>query len=136
MAIFGADLPFVDHCGIEEVGRTGGVTRLRLVLAPHHGNNLGMAHGGILCTLLDVALGTAARTEIGRPVVTLDMQVAFLSPGRGTLTAEGRVVRAGRSVVFCEAEIRTEAGDLVAKATGLMKPVRAAGTAPDPEEGR
>lgn len=136
MAIFGARLPFVDHCGIEAVGRTDGVTRLRLVLGPHHENNLGMAHGGILCTLLDVALGTAARTEIGRPVVTLDMQVAFLSPGRGTLTAEGRVVRAGRSIVFCEADIRTEAGELVARGTGLMKPVGAAGTPPDPEEGR
>lgn len=123
MAVFGADIPFVDHCGIEEVDRVDGVTRLRLRLEPHHRNNLGIAHGGIICTLLDVALGTAARTQVGRPVITLDMQVAFLSPGHGTLLAEGRVVRAGRSVVFGEAEIRNEAGEIVARATGLMKPV-------------
>ena len=100
-----------------------GRTRLRLVLRPEHANNLGIAHGGVICTLLDVALGTAARLKAGRPVVTLDMQTRFLAPGRGTLIAEGRVTRAGRSVTFCEAEIRDAQGELVASATGLLKPV-------------
>ena len=57
------------------------------------------------------------------PVVTLDMQTRFLAPGHGILIAEGRVTRAGRSVIFCEAEIRDAAGELVATATGLLKPV-------------
>ncbi|MDP4023657.1 PaaI family thioesterase [Methylobacterium sp. NEAU 140] len=121
--VFGAHIPFVNFCGIEALDVREGRTRLRLALAPEHGNNLGIAHGGILCTLLDVALGTAARLNAGRPVVTLDMQTRFLAPGRGVLIAEGRVTRAGRSVLFCEAEIRTEGGGLVATATGLLKPV-------------
>jgi acyl-coenzyme A thioesterase PaaI-like protein len=33
-------------------------------------------------------------------------------------------VRAGRSIVFCEAEVRSAEGELVAKASGLFKPVR------------
>ncbi|MGH1570871.1 PaaI family thioesterase [Methylobacterium sp. P31] len=121
--IFGAHVPFVTFCGIEALDVREGRTRLRLALRPEHANNLGIAHGGILCTLLDVALGTAARLSAGRPVVTLDMQTRFLSPGRGLLVAEGRVTRAGRSVIFCEAEIRDGAGELVASATGLLKPV-------------
>ncbi|KOX56125.1 thioesterase [Streptomyces purpurogeneiscleroticus] len=121
--VFGATIPFVDHCGIEALDVRAGRTRLRLALRPEHANNLGIAHGGALCTLLDVALGTAARLQAGRPVVTLDMQTRFLAPGRGVLIAEGRVTRAGRSVIFCEAEIRDAAGDLVATATGLLKPV-------------
>lgn len=128
--IFGADIPFATHCGIEEVGRVDGATRLRVRLGPEHANNLGMGHGGLICTLLDIALGTAARTAIGRPVMTLDMQVMFLSPARGTLLAEGRVVRAGRSILFCEAEATTEEGELVARATGVFKPTR-----PAPGEG-
>jgi len=68
-------------------------------------------------------MGTAARCTVGLPVMTLDMQASFLSPGRGELTAEGRVVRAGRSIVFCEAEVRSAEGELVAKASGLFKPV-------------
>ncbi|GJD34592.1 uncharacterized protein (TIGR00369 family) [Methylobacterium aerolatum] len=121
--IFGARIPFVRYCGIEALEAAEGRTRLRLRLRPEHGNNLGIAHGGILCTLLDVALGTAARLTVGAPVVTLDMQTRFLNPGRGTLTAEGRVVRAGSSVLFCEAEIRDEGGALVASATGILKTV-------------
>jgi uncharacterized protein (TIGR00369 family) len=124
MDIFGADIPFAAHCGIEPIGFADGRTRLRARARPEHVNNLGIAHGGLICTLLDVAMGTAARCTIGLPVMTLDMQASFLSPGRGELTAEGRVVRAGRSIVFCEAEVRSAEGELVAKASGLFKPVR------------
>ena len=70
-------------------------------------------------------MGSAARRATGLPVMTLDMQTSFIAPGRGILLAEGRVVRAGRSVVFCEGEVRTETGELVAKASGLFKPVKA-----------
>lgn len=125
MTLFGADIPFADHCGIEEIGLVEGRTRLRMALQPFHINNLGIPHGGAVCTLLDIAMGTAARTAIGSPVMTLDMQVAFLSPGRGVLIGEGRVLKAGRSLVFCEAEVREEAsGELVAKSSGLFKPAR------------
>lgn len=121
--VFGVQIPFVRFCGIEAVDAREGRTLLRLVLTPEHANNLGIAHGGVICTLLDVALGTAARLAAGRPVLTLDMQTRFLAPGRGVLSAEGRVTRAGRSVLFCEAEIRDAADGLVASATGLLKPV-------------
>lgn len=126
MPIFGADIPFADHCGITEIGILDGRTRLRLEVTPRLENNLGMAHGGVLTTLLDIAMGTAARTLVGRPVMTLDMQVSFLAPGRGALLGHGRVTKAGRSIIFCEAEItREEDGELVARATGLFKPSRA-----------
>jgi uncharacterized protein (TIGR00369 family) len=124
MDIFGADIPFAAHCGIEPIGYADGRTRLRLRTAPEHTNNLGIAHGGLICTLLDIAMGTAARCTVGAPVMTLDMQVSFLSPGRGEMIGEGKVLRAGRSILFCEAEVRTAEGDLVAKASGLFKPVQ------------
>ena len=130
--VCGAHIPFVRFCGIEALDVRDGRTRLRLALAPEHANNLGIAHGGVICTLLDVALGTAARLAAGRPVLTLDMQTRFLAPGRGVLAAEGRVTRAGRSVLFCEAEIRDASGELVASATGLLKPV---GGGPSPGPG-
>jgi acyl-coenzyme A thioesterase PaaI-like protein len=43
------------------------------------------------------------------------------------MTAEGKVLRAGRSIVFCEAEVRAADGALVARASGLFKPVAAKG---------
>jgi uncharacterized protein (TIGR00369 family) len=123
--IFGADIPFATMCGVEALGFEDGRTRLRLALRPEHGNNLGIAHGGVICTLLDIAMGTAARCTIGTPVMTLDMQASFIGPGRGVLLAEGRVLRAGRSILFCEADITGEdTGELIAKASGVFKPVK------------
>lgn len=130
MTLFGAVIPFCDHCGIEEVGVVDGATRLRVAVRPHLENNMAIAHGGLLCTLLDVAMGTAARRHAGFPVMTLDMQVSFLSPGRGSLLGEGRVAKAGRSILFCEAVVtREEDGEIVARSTGIFKPVRPRGDA-------
>jgi uncharacterized protein (TIGR00369 family) len=123
MEIFGATIPFANHCGIEEIGFADGRTQVRLALKPEHANHLGIAHGGIICTLLDVAMGTVARCTLGRSVITLDMQTSFLSPGRGTLIAEGRILRAGMSILFCEADVMSEAGDIVAKGSGVFKVV-------------
>src|SRR5215203_5023210 len=107
MRIFGADIPFAAHCGVEPIDFSDGRTRLRVRARPEHTNNLGIVHGGLICTLLDIAMGTAARCTTGHPVMTLDMQASFISPGRGEMIGEGRVLRAGRSIVFCEAEVRT-----------------------------
>ncbi|MGY2047637.1 PaaI family thioesterase [Methylobacterium sp. JK268] len=120
--IFGADIPFARLCGVEALRFEEGRTHLRLALGPQHANNLGIAHGGVLCTLLDIAMGTVARLTAGRPVVTLDMQTRFLSPGRGVLLAEGRVAKAGQSILFCDAELRVEGGPLVATGSGVFKP--------------
>jgi uncharacterized protein (TIGR00369 family) len=120
-AIFGARIPFAELCGIEWVGAENGVTRLRVGLTPKHGNNVGVPHGGLIATLLDIAMGTAARLAAGEPVMTVDMHVSFLAPGEGSLTAEGRVVRAGRTIVFSEAEARDADGELVAKSSGVFK---------------
>jgi uncharacterized protein (TIGR00369 family) len=128
--IFGADIPFASMCGVEALGFENGRTRLRLALKPEHGNNLGIAHGGVICTLLDIAMGTAARCTIGVPVMTLDMHTSFIGPGRGVLIGEGRVLRAGRSILFCEAEVTAEdTGELIAKASAVFKPARAKGAA-------
>ncbi|MBV9431231.1 MAG: PaaI family thioesterase [Hyphomicrobiales bacterium] len=124
MPIFGVDIPFASHCGIEALDHSDGETLLRLVLAPEHLNNLGVAHGGVTSTLLDIAMGSAARRQVDLPVMTLDMQVSFIATGRGVLLAQGRVLRAGRSVIFGEGEVKDESGELVAKGSGLFKPVR------------
>ena len=124
--MFEVDVPFATHCGIEAVDSGSGNCRIALVLRDEHKNHLGIAHGGVILTMLDVAMGSAARLSSGASVMTVDMQSAFLAPGRGDLSAEGRVVRAGRSLIFCEGEVRDAAGALLAKASGLFKISKAA----------
>jgi len=117
-------IPFVAHLGLvtEELGQ--GTARLSMPLPEHFTNSLGTAHGGIIMSLLDVALCTAARTlhpdSIG--VITIDMSTSFIGGGSGDrLLAEARVLRDGRSMTFVEAEARNADGSLVAKAIGTVK---------------
>ena len=127
MTIFGAEIPFPAHCGIEEVGVFDGGARIRLAAQPHHLNNIGLVHGGVICTMLDVAMGSTCRVAVGSPMMTLDMQVAFIAPGRGALLAEGRILRQGRSLIYVEATVTAETdGTLVAKGSGIFKVARAA----------
>lgn len=126
MPTYGAEIPFVDHCGIVALEPRDGRTYLRLALGLEHLNNLGVAHGGLVATLLDVAMGTVARHTLGQPVMTLSMQSSFLAPGRGVLDAEGRLLRAGRSIAYCEATITGPDGGIVATGSAVMKIVRAA----------
>ena len=125
--IFGAEIPFVQFCGIEPIEATNGRSRLEVDIKPHHGNQMGVAHGGLLMTLLDVCMGSASRSAVGSNVVTVDMQVAFTAPASGRLVGQGRVVRAGKSLVFVEANITNEAGDIVCRGTAVFKTAREPG---------
>ena len=123
--IFGIEIPFATYCGVKAVAAEPGCCRLFVAMRDEHKNQLGIMHGGVMLTLLDVAMGTAARLSAGASVMTVDMQSTFIAPGRGDLSAEGRVLRPGRSLIFCEGEVRDAAGTLVAKASGLFKIARA-----------
>ena len=117
-------IPFVAHLGLSTEALGKGTARLSMPLAEHFTNSLGTAHGGVIMSLLDVALCTAARTlhpdSIG--VVTIDMSTSFIGGGSGErLFAEARVLRDGRSMTFVEAEAKNADGSLVAKAIGTVK---------------
>ncbi|MGB8276432.1 MAG: PaaI family thioesterase [Methylovirgula sp.] len=118
---FGLDIPFARHCGIKALSFEEGRTRLSLALSAASTNQFGIFHGGALLTLLDIAMGSAARVTVGAWVVAVDMQTAFIAPGLGDVIGEGHVIRAGRSLVFCEGEIRDKEGVLIAKGSGLYK---------------
>ena len=117
-------IPFFDHCTIKRPLRENGRCIATVTATPNLCNSFGNAHGGLLMTLLDACMAGAASSTVGESasVVTIDMQVNFLTPGSGLLTGEGTVLRGGRSLIVCEGHIRNEAGELVAKATGLFKP--------------
>lgn len=132
---FSVDIPFARHCGIVAVEGGPDKTRLRLSLEESHQNHLGTAHGGVVLTLLDIALGSVARLATGHSVMTVNLQTSFLSPGRGELIAEGRVLQQGRSLVFCEGEVKDAQGVLVAKASGLFKTAPKAKPNPDAPKG-
>ena len=117
-------IPFLQQLGIVTESLGAGTARLALPLRPELTNSFGTAHGGALMTLLDVALCTAARTlhPESTGVMTIDMSTSFIGTGTGArIVAEARVLKNGRSMIFAEAEARTEEGALVAKAIGTVR---------------
>lgn len=88
-------------------------------------NPIGMVHGGLLCTLLDFAVGAAVSSVLpaGAGGSSIEIKVSFLKPLRadvGEIDAHGRVLRAGGRVAFAEAHARDRDGELVGQATSSI----------------
>ena len=117
-------IPFLSHLKILTETLGEGSARLSMPIEPHLTNSLGTAHGGVIVSLLDVALCTAARTlhpeSVG--VITIDLSTSFIGGASGgKLYADARVLRDGRSMSFVEAEAKNEDGSLVAKAIATVR---------------
>jgi uncharacterized protein (TIGR00369 family) len=68
-------------------------------------NHAGALHAGVQSALIDTACGFAAGTVAGN-VVTVQMNVQFLASAKGDrFEARARVVKAGRTQVFAEAQL-------------------------------
>lgn len=119
---FGVHVPFLAWLDVRGIEWGAGSARLALALRPELLNSLGAAHGGVVCTLLDVAMAAAARSDDpAARVVTVDMSVQFIRARAGMLHAEGRLLRLTRSLAFCEADLRDAGGELIAKSIGTFK---------------
>ncbi|MGB6310285.1 MAG: PaaI family thioesterase [Steroidobacteraceae bacterium] len=122
---FRNDVPFINDMGLEFVSAEGGRAVVALDLAPRHLNSWSVAHGGVLMTLLDVAMAVAGRSldpEAGGGV-TVEMKTNFLQPANaGTrLIASGHAYHRSSTMAFCEGEVRDAGQRLIAKAMGTFK---------------
>jgi uncharacterized protein (TIGR00369 family) len=115
--------PFTDWMEVQEVKGDGRQVCLQVRQRKELCNRYGVVHGGAVATLLDSAMARAARSMsgVGEIAGTVDIQVQFLQPASGLLTATGRVEHASKSLAFCRGEVRNEAGEAVALASATMK---------------
>ena len=117
-------IPFLTHLKIltETLGK--GTATLSLPVEKHLTNSLGTVHGGVIMSLLDVALCTAARTlhPESSGVITINLSTSFIGGGSGSkLIADARVMKDGKSMSFVEAEAKNADGSLVAKAVATVR---------------
>ncbi|WP_316932325.1 PaaI family thioesterase [Hymenobacter terrenus] len=112
MHLIGADLTTI----------TAGRVEAELAMAEQHQQQRGFAHGGLIATMADLVAGFAAVTLVPDDfgVVTSDLKISYLNPGVGQkLKAIGWVLKAGRRLHFCEAEVWCD-DLLIAKASATM----------------
>lgn len=118
--------PFVVKLGIVAERLEDDDVRLRLPWDPANATIADMVHGGAIATLADLTVMAAAWCGVDAPPqlrgVTVSLALDFMAPARATdVIGIGRVLRRGRSLVNCEAEIVDPRGTLVAKALATYK---------------
>ena len=138
-------IPFVEELGLELWAFGRGHAELRMNLAESHFNSWAVAHGGVVMTMLDVAMAHAARSDSvaskdtarshgkedtaaldhGPGVVTVEMKTTFMRPAEGKLRAVGKLQHRTATMAFTEGSLFNAADELCAHATGTFKFVRA-----------
>jgi uncharacterized protein (TIGR00369 family) len=90
----------------------------RFVLGERYQGGGGFAHGGIIATLLDEAMGKVCRFREVR-AVTAELTVNYLKPIDVTkeIVVEGYETEQKGRNIFMAGEIRNEGGDLLVKGT-------------------
>ena len=124
---FLARIPFVDLLGFELLRLEPGSSEIAITVREELTNSLGVAHGGLLMTLMDIVMAHAARSpvepegEVLGTVVTIEMKTSFMRPGTGRVVATGRRMHRTVTLAFCEASVLDARGHLVAHSTGTFK---------------
>ena len=107
------------------ISAANGRAVLALDLAPRHLNSWSVAHGGVLMTLLDVAMAAAGRSlfPAAGSGVTVEMKTSFLQPANAgsRLIASAHAFHRTNSMTFCDGEVRDADERLIAKAMGTFK---------------
>jgi acyl-CoA thioesterase len=96
----------------------------------------GGVQGGLVAGYLDDVMGYAYVAATGGEQAPLNLEISMqllgLLPEGATIIGKGRVVRAGRRVIFLEGELQTEDGQVLARSTSTAIPT--ARPVPPPEE--
>ena len=108
--------PIINFLGIEVAAKDDGSVRLELPVDEIHTNLYGIAHGGVLTTMADTAMGAVCLAK-NKKVVTVSMTIDFLHsvPLTKRVAAEARILHDGRQTMVCECDIIDDDGKLFAR---------------------
>jgi uncharacterized protein (TIGR00369 family) len=117
------NVPFLKLLGVRLISAEMGKGEILLALKPEHTNTWDVAHGGVLLTLMDVAMAVAARSSDpgDRSVVTVEMKNNFMQAANGILRVKADTVRRTATMAFCEAKLYNDQGEICCMATGTFQ---------------
>ena len=127
--------PFIRLMGMKLLSADGGKSVMRCRIRPVLRNTAGTLHGGVIGALVDMSVATALRSvmPLSSGMTTVEYKVNFLKPvPEGVVTANGTVLRLGKTIAAGSSEIRNEEGEVVAfgSATYYILPKPKKRTAP------
>lgn len=118
--------PFMVDLGVEPFSVGEGRVGTELPITPRLMQHTGQVHAGVMASLADHSMGSAAQTlaPAERWAITAELKTSQLRPARGTrLVCEAVVIKPGRTLSFTEAEVYAESDGqrtLVMKASATM----------------
>lgn len=118
------NIPFMDLVGCEVVSAAGGIAEVAVDVRHDLTNSWGVAHGGVVFTLADIAIARALRSAMpdgeNAGIATVEMKLNFTAPGKGRLTARAELRHRGGTFAVAEVAVRSDDGTLVALGTGTF----------------
>jgi uncharacterized protein (TIGR00369 family) len=99
-----------------------GVATVALTLQPQLRNRGGKLHGGVLFSLVDIAMGLACSSSHGfdQQSVTIECKINYMrAVAEGEVVCIAKVIHPGRRTLVVEAEV-LQGDKLVAKAQGTF----------------
>lgn len=122
--------PMAETLGFGAIEVEEGRATFAIEPAFFHYNLSGVAHGGLVLTLLDSAMGCAVHSTLrpGVAYTTLEVKANFVRPltaSSGHVRCTGTVVHGGRTVATAEGRVVDADGKLYAHGTSTLLVVRA-----------
>ena len=113
--------PFVNFLRLQVIPLDDGTVKLELPIDFDHTNLYGIAHGGVLTTMADTAMGAACLMK-NKKVVTLSLTIDFMHAVAvdDKVIATAKVLHDGARTMACESELVSESGKLFAKANATF----------------
>ncbi len=114
--------PFDHYLGkFLEIDQSGTCFKMRLGVQTE--NTYGVAQGGAVFSLADIAIGFHLIEKLPKDVkvFTLELKMNFIKGGKGDyLLAKPKILHLGNTTAVTECEITDDQGELVAKAFGTF----------------
>jgi acyl-CoA thioesterase len=114
---------FTTELGMRTARAEGGECVIELDLDDRHMSSARRAHGGVLFTMLDTALGRAviSRLPDGRGCATIEAKINYFRPVQtGRIRAVAEVLRMTRRTAYAEASLLDAGDNVLARCSGTF----------------
>ena len=118
------EAPFVRHMGMRITDLAWGRSSFEMNAAEFRLQPFGVVHGGNIATLIDTATFWACFLSLDSDedgLTTVDLKLNYLAPARlEALRCTGRLIKAGKTISYAEAEVHTGDNRLIAHGTSTL----------------
>lgn len=98
-----------------------GLVKVEFEPQPAFGNMFGNIQGGFAVAMLDLPISFAGLLKHQQWLPTVEIKTSFLAPAKlGRCIGEGRIIRAGKTIVFAEGRLWGSDGKLAVHATATL----------------